>query len=319
MKAFISGGAGFIGGSMTDRILLGPQNTVTIFDNLSWGRTDFLPQDLSNSRIKLISGDLLDQDSVIEAVRGHDVVYHFASNPNIAKGASDTSLDLKHSILATYNLLEAMRIADVKKLIFTSGSGVYGDVGHTATAEDFGPLLPISMYGAGKLGAEALISAFSHMFAIKSYIVRLANVVGGRQTHGVALDFINKLVRDPTRLLVLGDGRQSKSYIHIDDVLNAIFFLEAMADEPINVYNVATDDAIDVDWIARAVIEAMGLTGTAIEHTGGERGWPGDVPVVRLDTAKIHRLGWQPRYSSEEAMTLSIQQILYRMNLAPAR
>jgi len=151
------------------------------------------------------------------------------------------------------------------------------------------------------------------MFDIKAYVIRLANVVGPRQTHGVALDFIQKLKKDPTRLTVLGDGGQSKSYIHIDDVLNAIFFLEAMVDERINTYNIATDDAVDVNWIAGAVIEAMGLSGVELDYTGGERGWPGDVPVVRLDTNKIKSLGWQPKYGSSEAVSLSVRQLLARL------
>ncbi len=313
MKAFITGGAGFIGSSMADRLLLGPRNHVTIFDNFSWGHSDFLPRDNVGGRLKVISGDLLDLEAVKEGMSGHDIVYHFASNADIARGLQDTSLDVRQSIITTYNVLEAMRHAGVGQIVFASGSGIYGDVGDELTNEDHGPLLPISMYGAGKLGAEALISAFCHLFDMRCHILRLANVVGPRQTHGVALDFIRKLLKSPDRLLILGDGQQRKSYIHIDDVLDAIFFLDAMCDQQINLYNVATNDSVDVNWIAKAVVEAMRLPSVIFEYTGGDRGWPGDVPVVNLDASRLFNLGWRPRLTSELAVAKSIQELLERV------
>lgn len=310
MKAFITGGAGFIGSSMADRLLLGAHNTVTVFDNFSSGRMDFLPEDLAKGRLNVVIGDLLDLPAVSSAMQGHDFVYHFAANPDISLGARDTSLDFKQSMVSTYNVLESMRVCGVSNLVFASGSGVYGDTGGRLTPEDYAPMLPISMYGAGKLSAEAMISAFSSMFGIKAYVFRLANVVGARQTHGVLFDFINKLRADPLRLTILGNGQQSKSYIHIDDVLDAIFFVVAMANAPLNVFNVGSADNIDVNWIAGMVTEKMNLAGVEIVHSGEERGWPGDIPVVRLDVSKIQKLGWRSRYTCTEALSLAADSLI---------
>ncbi len=319
MKAFITGGAGFIGSCMAERLLLGPTNSVTVFDNFTSSPVGNLQHIKPDNRFQIIRGDLMDAPQLLESMKGHDIVYHFASNPDIAKGAQDTSLDLNQSIIGTHRVLEAIRQCGVKKLVFLSGSGVYGDTGGVPTAEDFAPLLPVSMYGAGKLGAEALIAAFSHMFGITSYIFRLCNIVGEGQTHGVAFDFIRKLRQNQKTLQILGDGKQSKPYLHVEDLLNAIFFVMAMVEDQINVYNVSTEDAVDVNWIARVVIESMQLLGVEISYTGGERGWPGDVPTLRLDTGKIRKFGWTPRYSSQEALLLSIRQMLGRMqhNEAP--
>lgn len=304
---------------MTDRLLLGPSNSVTVFDNFSSGETGFLHHIPRSERFQLIMGDLLDSKLLQQSIGGHDIVFHFASNPNIARGAEDPTLDLQQSVVATHNVLEAMRHTGVRKLVFLSGSGVYGDVGGKPTDEDFGPLLPVSMYGAGKLGAEAFISAFAQMFEIRSYIFRPANIVGARQTHGVAFDFIKQLSAHPAHLEVLGDGRQSKSYLHVDDLLDAIFFVLAMVEERVNVYNVATQDAIEVAWIARAVIETMGLSDVQINYAGGSKGWPGDVPVVRLNTDKIRRFGWTPKYDSSQAMKLAITQMLDRLRQGTAQ
>lgn len=310
MKAFITGGAGFIGSSMANRLLLGKHNSITVFDNFVSGRRDFLPQE-QPGRLQIIEGDLLDLDLVCQSMRGHDLVYHFAANPDIAKGAVDTSLDVKQSMVVTYNVLEAMRLSDVKTIIYTSGSGIYGDTQGQAVDELYSPLRPISIYGAGKLAAEALIGAFSHMFGIKGYIFRLANVVGQRQTHGVIFDFVNKLRANSQELTVLGDGNQSKSYIHIDDVLDAMFFVIAMKSEELNIFNVSTDDGVDVNWIASTIINKMNLSGVNINHTGGTRGWAGDIPLVRLNTGQLHSLGWKPKYTASEAVELAIDQILH--------
>jgi len=314
MKAFITGGAGFIGSSMADRLLLGPSNSVTVFDNFTSGQIEYLPQIPGDGRLSIVLGDLLDREKLANSLKGHDIVYHFASNPYIDRGFEDTSLDLQQTILATYNVLEAMRLSAVPKLVFASGSGVYGDTDGQPTPEDFSPLRPISMYGASKLSAEAMISAFSHMFGITSYIFRLANVVGKRQTHGVIFDFIASLKASPHGLTIRGDGKQNKAYIHIDDVLDAIFFVLAMSHERVNVFNVATDDTVDVSWIAQQVVAALGLADVPFQYTGGSRGWPGDVPVVRLEAGKIHKLGWQARLNSQEAITLSVRQLVERLN-----
>lgn len=309
MKYFITGGCGFLGSTCTDR-LIEQEHFVTVYDNLSSGKTEFLQQHFTNPRFKLVRGDTLDLPSLYQAMRGHDMVIHFAANPDIARGMKEPDLDLKQSIIATFNVLEAMRQNAIKRLLYPSGSGVYGDVGLVETAENFGPLLPISMYGAGKLGAEAVISAMCHMFAMQAWIFRFANVVGKRQTHGVGFDFIRRLKRDATTLEILGDGTQSKSYIHVDDVLDAIFFVREKVNARVNLFNVATDDYVTVHEIADLVVEEMGLKNVQYHFSGGDRGWKGDVPIVRFDLDRMHSLGWYAKKNSREAIRQSIREML---------
>jgi UDP-glucose 4-epimerase len=313
MRYFITGGAGFIGSTMLDRLLSRNGNQVTVYDNFCSGQESYIEHHFSDDRFRVVHGDMLDIASLKAAIAGHDFVFHFAANPDIAKSMTETDLDLKQTVIATYNLLEAMRVNGVKKIAYSSGSGVYGDVGLTETPEDFGPLMPISMYGASKLGAEGLISAFCHMFDMQAWIYRFANVVGKRQTHGVGYDFIRRLRRDPRELEILGDGRQSKSYIHVSDVIGAMLFIIENARDQRNIYNVATEDYITVNEIARIVIDEMRLEGVSIRHTGGDRGWKGDVPVVRFNLAKIHHFGWYAKHSSNEAIRLSVREMLEYM------
>ena len=268
---------------------------------------------MERKNFRFIPGDLKDVRILTEALKGHDFVFHFASNPDIARGLLETDLDLKEGTLLTYNVLEAMRINGVKAIAFTSGSGIYGDQGSQPVAEDFGPLLPVSLYGANKLASEGLISAFCNMFDISAHVFRLANVVGARQTHGVAFDFVAQAPgRSPRRLEILGDGTQSKSYIHVDDVIAAMFFVITHSPESLNVFNVATDDYIDVTAIAKSVVREMRLDNVEFIYTGGDRGWKGDVPVVRFDLRKIHRLGWTARHASGQAITKSVRELLGR-------
>ena len=310
MKTFITGGAGFIGSTMAANLLANANNKITIFDNFLSGQMSYVEPLSKNKNFNLIKGDLLDLSQIKEAIKGHDFVFHFAANADIAKSMIETDLDLKLTVIATYNLLEAMRLAGVNKIVYSSGSGVYGDVGLTETPEDFGPLLPTSMYGASKLGAEGLISAFCYMFDMQSWIYRFANVVGENQTHGVAYDFIRKLKEQPRELMILGDGKQSKSYIHITDIIDAILYVNQKSKDSVNVYNVATDDYITVNEIADLVTEEMGLNNVQYKYSGGNKGWKGDVPVVRFDLSKIHRLGWKSKYSSKEAIRKSIREML---------
>ena len=310
MKYFITGGAGFIGSTMVDRLLQDQDNQITIFDNFCSGQMNYIEHNLNNKRFKLIKGDLLDLAIVKKSVASHDFIFHFAANPDISKAMTETDLDLRLGIIATYNVLEAMRINDIKKIAYSSGSGVYGDVGLTKTPEDFGPLLPSSMYGACKLGAEGIISAFCHMFDMQSWIFRFANIVGKRQTHGVGFDFIRKLKEDPKKLLILGDGTQSKSYIYVPDVIDAILFVIQNTHDVVNIYNVATDDHITVKEIADLVIQEMELKDVQFEYSGGSQGWKGDVPIVRFNLDKIHKLGWKARLNSVQAIHKSIKEML---------
>ena len=306
MKAFVTGGAGFIGSNLVRR-LLQKGDSVTVFDNLSSGKESNLPK---ADRVTLVKNDVLNLAALKDAIAGHDIVFHLSSNPDIARGLTETSLDLNQGTIATYNVLESMRTNNVNKIIFPSGSGVYGEVGGRIIAEDYGPLVPISMYGATKLASEAMISCFSHAFSMHGFIFRLGNVVGNRMTHGVIFDFIQKLKRNPATLTVLGDGNQTKPYIHVDDVIDAMFLATERATDRVNIFNVATDDWPTVTWIAQTVIEEMDLKNARIEYTGGDRGWKGDVPIVRLDTTKIKKLGWRYRYDSKQAIRNAIRATL---------
>lgn len=308
MRILITGGAGFIGSHLVDTLI--EDNKITVYDNLSSGKKEYLKEHLGKSSLKFIKGDLLDLEYLKETIKGHNLVFHFASNPDIARGVIETDLDLKQGTILTYNVLEAMRVNEIKKIVYTSGSGIYGDCGEFPIPEDFGPLLPISMYGASKLSCEALISAFCHLFDMQSWIFRFANVVGARQTHGVGLDFIRKLRENPHELEVLGDGTQSKSYIYIQDTISAMLFCIEKANERVNLFNVATDDYLEVDSIAQIVIEEMNLKNVKMKYTGGKRGWKGDVPVVRFNLKKIHQLGWSAKYSSREAVLKSVRELL---------
>lgn len=308
MKYFITGGAGFVGSHMADRLIA--EHQVTVYDNLSSGKMAFIAPHLAKENFRFVRGEAGDLEGLVAALAGHDLVCHFASNPDIARGAVETDLDLREGALLTYNVLEAMRRTGVGEIIYASGSGVYGDVGDTPTPEDFGPLLPVSMYGAAKLAGEALVSAFGHLFGIRGHVFRFANLVGKRQTHGVGYDFIRKLKEDPSRLRVLGDGRQSKSYLHVSDAVEAMLFAAANSPERTGIYNAATDDYLDVSSIAAIVIEEMGLKEVSLEYSGGDRGWKGDVPVVRFDLGKIHRLGWRATLGSAAAVRRSVREML---------
>ena len=308
-RYFITGGAGFIGSHLADA-LLAENNEVTVFDNLSSGKTSHIAHHRDQRGFRFVQGDLKDGGHLKDAMAGHDAVFHLASNPDIARGLVETDLDLREGTLLTYNVLEAMRINGIETLTYTSGSGIYGDQGSKPVAEDFGPLLPISLYGASKLASEGLISAFCHMFGMRAHIFRPANVVGARQTHGVTFDFIRKLRLNPLSLEIFGDGTQSKSYIHVDDVVAAMVFVRSRLPDPVAIYNLATDDYLDVTSIALTVVREMGLDNVKLVYTGGKRGWKGDVPVVRFDLGKIHGLGWTARYSSAEAVARSVREQL---------
>ncbi len=309
MRMFVIGGAGFIGSNVVD-VLIQRGCQVTVYDNLSSGRKQFISQYFGEDGFTFIEGDLSDIEKLKDAMKGFEYVFHFAANPDIARGMVETDLDLREGTILTYNVLEAMRVNNVRRVLYSSGSGVYGEVGAVATPEDYGPLLPISMYGASKLACEGMISAFCHMFDMQAWILRFANVIGARQTHGVCLDFIRKLKKNPQELEILGDGTQSKSYIHIKDCLEAIFLITQKAREKVNVYNVATDDYIDVTSIANLVVEEMGLKNVQYKYTGGDRGWKGDVPQVRFDLNKLHKLGWRAHHTSSQAVRLSVREIL---------
>jgi len=304
-KAFVSGGGGFIGTHLVDR-LLKENYDVTIYDNFSSGHSSYIKQN-ENPQVKVIKDDLLNLESVKKSIKDHDVVFHLASNPDIARSMTDTFLDMKLGPVITYNILEAMRINEIKKIVYTSGSGVYGDQDNKILREDFGPLIPNSLYGASKLACEGIISAFCNSFDMQSWILRPANIIGNFMTHGVILDFILKLKKNSKELLILGDGKQSKSYLYIDDLINGIFSILTKSDDMVNLYNIGSDTYIEVNEIAKIVTESLGLKNVQFKYTGGARGWKGDIPKVRLDIQKIRNLGWDFKYNSREAAKLTTE------------
>ncbi|MFA7360074.1 MAG: NAD-dependent epimerase/dehydratase family protein [Candidatus Kapaibacterium sp.] len=314
MNYFIAGGAGFIGSHLVRRILADEKNSyVIVYDNFSSGQMWHLDDLLNNSRMKILKGDIKDIDFLVNSMNKVDCVYHFASNPDISKAVTQPDIDFWEGTYLTNNIIEAVRRNNVKNLIYASGSGVYGDAGLIETNEDYSPMVPISTYGASKLAGEALLSSYCFMFGLNAAAFRFANVVGPNQTHGVGYDFLNKLIKNPQELEILGNGSQSKSYIYVSDVLNAIRMVETKYLNGYSYFNVATNDYITVKEIADVVVNVMGLTNVKLNFGEGDRGWKGDVPVVRLNSNKIRNLGWNNKYSSEQAIEESVRQMFNKI------
>lgn len=304
-KILVTGGAGFIGSHLTRRLFADKAvEQVIIYDNFSSGTRRHLEGVASDPRLKIVEADLKDLARLTAAMAGSDTVFHLAANPDIAKAVTQPDIDFWEGTYLAQNMLEAMRVNGVRRLLYMSGSGVYGENAGVAFPENYGPCLPISTYGASKLACEALISAYCHMFELTARAFRFANVVGPRQTHGVGYDFVRRLKQDPTQLRILGDGSQSKSYIHVDDILEAVLLANERCPRRYDVFNVATDDYITVKQIADLAVQVSALAPGSVRYdfTGGDRGWKGDVPIVRFDCAKIKSLGWQSRRTSAEAM-----------------
>lgn len=311
-KCFVTGGAGFIGSHLVDRLLKGG-NRVTVYDNFSNGRQEHIRKHLKNPRFCFIKKDLGDLKALTRAMAGHDFVFHLAANSDIMAAMLRPALDFEQGVFMTFHVLEAMRIKRVRQLVYTSGSGIYGDRGLEALKEDRGNLQPISMYGAAKLSSEGMISAYSFLYDIKVWIFRPANIIGSRPTHGVIYDLIQKLKKAPRTLPVLGDGTQKKSYIHVDDLLDGVFFALKHCRARLNVFNIASGNEIEVKKIVQIILKEMDLRKTTKVAYGKQgRGWKGDVPKVRLSTEKLRRLGWRPKLSSEQAVLKTVREILNR-------
>jgi UDP-glucose 4-epimerase len=318
-KIFVTGGAGFIGSNFVDHLLGGTDCNVTVYDNFSVGRREHLAKWSGSPKLSVIEGNVADRRRLAEAVAGHDAVFHFAANSDIARAADEPNVDFANGTALTESLLEAMRGSGVRRIVFTSGSGVYGDVPPVPLTEDFSPQIPVSTYGASKLASETLISAYCHMFDFTGVVVRFANVVGPNMTHGVTHDFIARLAKDPTHLLIYGDGEQQKPYIHVSDVARAMLMAEGRAVSGYSYFNVASLDQLKVHEIAAIVIEAMGLANVRLDFTGGRRGWRADVPVYSLNSSKIRALGWANERNSAEAVRASISARLAEIGYrAPA-
>jgi UDP-glucose 4-epimerase len=310
MRTLVTGGAGFIGSHLCDR-LLQQGSAVWCVDNLHLGRRRNIGHLDGNNNFRFIEMDVLDRPmlaSLFTEVQ-FDAIFHMAANSDIAAGVADPGLDLRLNHLTTTAVLETMRAYNVKRLFFASTSAIFGETS-VNLHEDFGPLQPISFYGASKLAAEGYISAYTHLFDMKAVILRFPNVVGERATHGILYDFLRKLEKNPNELEVLGDGNQTKPYLYVADLIDAIQLAWEKSSSPLSVYHAAGIGSTSVREIANLIVPAAGKPNTRIKYTGGDRGWPGDVPKFSYDTSRLQALGWQPRRHSTDALRFAIERIL---------
>lgn len=304
LPVVVTGGAGSIGSALSRR-LAEEGHLVRVIDNLSSGRRERLADLESAGKVEFHRKDLRKPAGLAEIFRGAGSVWHFAANPDIQKGAQDPRIDLEHGTLATAHVLEAARQTEVRRVLFASSSVVYGLPTAFPTPESYGPLLPQSQYGAAKLASEALISAYCYSYHMHGWIFRFANVIGPGMTHGVIYDFLQKIQRDPSRLEVLGDGNQAKSYLWVDDCVDAMRLAEERSHDRVNLFNVGTEQQVSVREIAERVVRAVG--GKArIEYTGGAQGWVGDIPKQLLSVERIRSLGWKPRLDSSAVVDQAI-------------
>lgn len=316
LKILVTGGAGFIGSHLVDR-LMKDNHEVTVIDNLSNGSLRNIESWLDNEHFKFIKGDLKEPQISEKAAKDAELVFHLAANPEVRVGETDPSIHFEENLIATFRLLEALRKqGSTRAIVFTSTSTVYGEALLLPTPEDYGPSIPISTYGATKLGSEALISAYAYTFDLRGLIFRLANIVGPKGTTGVIVDFVKKLRANPKRLEILGDGSQKKSYLYVDDCIDAIFLATnefLSSSERIKVYNIGSPDSVTVARIAEIVAEEMNLSDVDFVFTGGVnggRGWRGDVKTMLLSTEKLLKQGWRPKYGSEEAVRLAAKKLV---------
>jgi len=308
----VTGGAGFIGSHLIDR-LMAEGHRVTVYDNFSSGKESFIEQHYGNRRFKLVKGELLEPDRVTKSVAGHDLVCHLAANPQAVEGIRNTRLDLELNTIVTYNVLEAMRLNNVRKILFTSSGTIYGETPDVPLPEDYGPVLPVSLYGASKLACEGLLSGFASIFGFQVWIFRLGNIVGPRATHGVIYDLLHKLRKDATVLEVLGDGNQTKPYVYVDDLVDGLLFCLQNSHETVNLFNLAPSSVTSVKTIVKMILEATGNVHTNVQYTGGVKGgggWPGDVTKVQLDSRKANKLGWIPKFTSDEAAAKTVNAVM---------
>lgn len=310
LNILVTGGAGFIGSHLCDRLLAGGSK-VTAVDDLSLGRMENLGKAGQHPKFTFIRGDILAPE-ILESIFAEgkfDSVFHLAANSDIQRGGEETDRDLNLTFLTTFRVLDAMRKYGVRDLVFASSSAIYGEV-EEEIGEDHGPLRPVSFYGAAKNAAESYISAFVHQFDMRSWIFRFPNVAGSRLTHGVVHDFIKQLRTKPDHLTILGDGEQLKPFLHVEDLIDAMLLARSRLTEPINCLNIAAETRTSVRRIAEIVIEEMGLKNVSLHFTGGTGGWKGDIPRYSYDLTRIKSLGWTPRHTSDEAIRLAVRQSL---------
>jgi UDP-glucose 4-epimerase len=308
MLCVVTGGAGFIGSHLVDA-LVARGDRVVVIDSLVNGERRNIAGHIDAARVTFVQADLL-LDGWQEALIGVNRVYHLAADPDVRQGSLTPDSQIHNNILATYRVLEAMRTHGVPEIVFTSTSTVYGDATVIPTPESYNPLEPVSVYGASKLACEALISAYCHGFGMKGWIYRFANIIGERSNHGVITDFIKKLEDNPRELEILGDGRQTKSYLEVRACVRAVLFAAERSDGVLNIFNIGSEDWVDVVTIADIIVRQMGLTHVDYRFTGGERGWVGDVPRMQLAVTKLKALGWRPDTGSRESVEVAVKAMV---------
>jgi UDP-glucose 4-epimerase len=317
-KCFVTGGAGFIGSYLVETLLSRGCN-VTAYDNLASGKENWLENCLGNSRFKFVRGDITDYESLVSKMKGHDIVWHFGANTNMMIGATNPKIDLTNGLMGTYNVLNAMQSNGVYELIFPSSGAVYGDIRRPPATEEYGPLLPVSTYGASKLSAEGWISAYWHLAKITSWIFRFGNVLGARMTHGVIHDLLSRLQSnavelevEPEELEVLGDGTGEKNYFLVEECIDGMIYAYIHSPHSgAEIFNLGSDTTTRVSQIVNIVLQETGKS-PSIRYKGGERGWPGDQPKVYMSVDKMKRLGWSTKVSSDEAVRIAVRRYLER-------
>ncbi len=317
MKAFVTGGAGFVGSNLTDR-LVAEGHEVVVFDNFSTGRDPFLEGALASGRVTVIRGDVLDMDAVTKAMRGSDFVCHIAANADVRFGTLHPRRDLEQNTLATFNVLEAMRTHGIKRMIFSSTGSIYGEPQVFPTPEDAPFPVQTSLYGASKLACEGMISAYCEGYGMQASIFRFVSILGERYTHGHVFDFVKSLRGDPTKLRVLGNGRQRKSYLYVRDCVDAMWLAFNKAADRVSILNVGHDTYCEVNDSVRWITERLGVS-PKIELTGGERGWIGDSPFIFLDCGRLRALGWRPTLAIREGVIRTVDYLQQHPWLLEAR
>lgn len=317
MKAFVTGGAGFIGSHVVDR-LIQDGRSVTVFDNLSTGFEENLAAHAGSGLLTLHRGDVLDAAALTSAMEGHGILFHFQANADVRGGIKNTRADLEQNTIGTWNALEAARLAGVQTIVFASSATVYGEPEIFPTPEGC-PLVQTSLYGASKLAGEAMLQAYAEYFGIRSIIFRFVSWIGPRYSHGVVFDFVKKLRANPRQLEILGDGKQVKSYLDVRDGVSGIFCAVDRFQGKKGIFNLGHDAFLNVLDLARIVTSELGLDGVEFVTSGGERGWLGDSPVVHLETSRIKELGWVPRISIEEGIRATTRFLVENPRLLEQR
>jgi len=313
-KVFLTGGAGFIGSPVVDMLLpLGYD--VTVYDNLSNGRMEYIQQHLDHPRFHFLQEDVLDLPKLTDAMRGHDLVWHLAANTDIIGSFAQPERDLRDCTMGAFNVVEAMRLSGIRPILFSSTGAVYGDLCRDeSVSEAAGPLMPVSTYGAGKIGSEAFISAFCYVYGLRAWMFRFGNVIGARMTHGVIYDFINKMRENPKELLIRGDGQQEKNYFLVEECIEGMAYafrnIAMTEDKPCDIFNLGTTTISKVTTIAAIIQEEMDLPDASILIEGTKKAWPGDQPRVHFTVDKINSLGWKTRYNSDEAVRMAVRRML---------